>query len=595
MKTLLKNLSKKLYILPLAAATLSLGSCMEDIEPQSDVASKNQLSQDSEAFTKLVNGLKTKMTQTDTYGGSSYIGSYSEAVADWGYPCYMHMRDCLLDGMPTTGTGWNYQYVFEAATNLSSYSGYPYYYYYSMINNCNRIIATRNEDGATQSILQQLAITRTYRALSYINLTMMYEFYKTGIEDLDKKAEANGVFGLTVPLVTENTTSEEAKNNPRAPFYTMYRFIYNDLSLAEKNIAKYERSEKNDINKDVVNGLMARFWMILGSRFDRNADDLTLQLQHEQDEDGYAALGISSAKDCFAKAAEYADKVIAAGYTPTTESQWHDTSTGFNTANQAWIWDLKFSSTETTPRYWMTLTGTYAAEPTWAFPAYTSEYRCISSMLFDKIDDNDWRKTTWVAPEDAGAHTVPAKYETLLKDSSAATSSAKTSWHRLPAYTSLKFRPASGNMDSEEEGLLVAIPLMRVEEMYFIKAEAALHTSGLAAAKGLLESFMNNYRMKGGTYKCDAASADDFISELIAQKYIEFWGEDVMYNDYKRLGLKIDRKASGTNYLSAYQLKSKTGYTAPWLNFYISDVERSFNQAIAMNPDPTAYVKEYCK
>ena len=82
---------------------------------------------------------------------------------------------------------------------------------------------------------------------------------------------------------------------------------------------------------------------------------------------------------------------------------------------------------------------------------------------------------------------------------------------------------------------------------------------------------------------------------MIAQKYIEFWGEDVLFNDYKRLGLQVNRMQDDTNYLEAYQLKSKSGYTAPWMNFYIPEVERSFNKGVVMNPDPVSYIQQYCK
>lgn len=588
----MNKITKKLYILPLMAATLSLGSCIETEEP-SDRASSEQVNSNSQSFAMLVNGLKSKMTAYDTYGSTS--GSWVEALADWGYPNYMYLRDVLLDGMPTTGSSWNYQYIFEAATNVSGYAGYPYYYYYNFINNTNRILKSKNEEGATDEMKQSLAIVRTYRALCYMQLSTMYEFYKTGIDELDKKAESNGVMGLTVPLSTENTTAEEGKNNPRAPFYEMYRFIYKDLSLAEENIGSYARSEKNDINKDVINGLMARFWLNLATRFDRNPSDLAEQIQHEGDEDGFKALGITTAKECYQKAAEYAQRVINAGYTPVTESQWHDKNTGFNTANQAWVWDIKFSSTEMVPRYWCTITGLMASEPTWAMPSYSGEYRCISKNLYDQIGDGDWRKTTWVDPADAGADKVPAKYETKLQDKTTASVAAKTNWGLLPAYANLKFRPAAGNMDSEKDGLLVAIPLMRVEEMYFIKMEAALHTDGLAAAKSQLESFLNTYRYKDGSYTCKATTDEAFIQEMIAQKYIEFWGEDVLFNDYKRLGLQVNRKQSDTNYLDVYKLKSKAGYAAPWMNFYIPEVERSFNKGIVMNPDPTTYINQYCK
>ena len=228
-------------------------------------------------------------------------------------------------------------------------------------------------------------------------------------------------------------------------------------------------------------------------------------------------------------------------------------------------------------------------------PAYSGEYRCISKALYDKIGKGDWRKNSWVAPEDAGSQTVPAKYQTKLANETSASLSANTNWSRLPAYANLKFRAAGGNMDVEDDGLLVTVPLMRVEEMYFIKMEAALHTDGLAAAKSQLENFLNTYRYEDGSYTCKATTNDGFIQEMIAQKYIEFWGEDVLFNDYKRLGLQVNRMQDDTNYLEAYQLKSKSDYTAPWMNFYIPEVERSFNKGVVMNPDPVSYIQQYCK
>lgn len=42
-------------------------------------------------------------------------------------------------------------------------------------------------------------------------------------------------------------------------------------------------------------------------------------------------------------------------------------------------------------------------------------FKAISKKLFEKIPDEDWRKTTWIAPEDAGK--APGKkYRTILTD-----------------------------------------------------------------------------------------------------------------------------------------------------------------------------------
>ena len=578
----------KLFLLPtffflLPAATTS---CIDEETPTQE-ASAEQVAGSTASFKMLINGLSSKMISQQNYYGESYRGTWY-ATQDWGYPCYMYVKETMLDGFPTTDASWNYQIYYEKASNLTGYSGCPFYYYYGLINNANRILATLSDD-ATDEMLQYSAMARVYRALAYSDLAMMFEFYKTGIAELDAKAEK--ILGLTVPLVTEETTRESGKNNPRAPFYTMYRYILNDLTIAEAALKNYSRSSKSEPNIDVVNGLLSRFWLNLATRFRKYPDDLAKQLEHEGDNDGYTALGIKTAEDCYRKAQDYATKVIGAGYTPVTESQWKDAKTGFNTENQAWVWDMRYTSKEQVTDYWCSHIGLTASEPTWGMAAYGGAYRCIATKYYNRIKDGDWRKESWIAPEDAGAATPYEKYNTLLKEETTATKSEKTNFSRLPAYANLKFRPGSGSIDDEQTGMLCDVPLLRVEEMYFNVIECKFYLEGLAAGKQALESFLNTYRYTNSGYYCDATYNADFMYEMIAQKFIEFWGEGVLYNDFKRLRLAVIRDYVGSNYLEAYLLNSKDGYCAPWLNFYIPETERSFNSALEneMNPDPTPY------
>ena len=584
-----RTLYKYICLWPMIA-TLSLTACIEEELP-SDMATAGQIEGSSNSLDKLVKGLNSKMISESNYYNSSYAGTWY-ATQDWGYPCYMYIRETMLDGFPTTDASWNYQLYYESGSNLTGYTGCPYFYYYSLIDNANRILKTQDEDNMSESVTQNMGIARVYRALSYMDLSMMFEFYPTEKEELNAKAK--DVWGLTVPIVTENTTLEEGKNNPRVPFYTMYRFIYNDLSRAEEALHSYVRSERNEVNIDVVNALLSRSWLTLATRFRKFPDDLTAQLSHEGDADRGRALGITTAEECYQKAAAYADKVINAGYTPVTKEQWKDAKTGFNTANQAWVWDMRVTSQEQYSSFWCSIMGLTTSEATWAMPAYGDAYRCISNRYYNMIQAGDWRRDTWIAPEDAGSATVPARYNSLLKDESATTKADRTCFSRLPAYANLKFRPGSGSIDDELTGMLCDIPLIRVEEMHFIKIECAYYLNGLAAGCSALESFLNTYRFDSGyTYTSEANYGSAFIYEMIAQKYIEFWGEGIMYNDFKRLRLAITRMYEGSNYLDTYKMESKDGYCAPWLNFYLPDTERSFNRALdgQMNPDPTPYCK----
>ena len=578
----------RLFLLPsffflLPAVTTS---CIDEETPTQE-ASAEQVAGSTASFKMLINGLSSKMISQQNYYGESYRGTWY-ATQDWGYPCYMYVKETMLDGFPTTDASWNYQIYYEKASNLTGYSGCPFYYYYGLINNANRILATLSDD-ASDEMLQYYAMACVYRALAYSDLAMMFEFYKTGIADLDAKAEK--ILGLTVPLVTEETTRESGKNNPRAPFYTMYRYILNDLTIAEAALKSYSRSSKSEPNIDVVNGLLSRFWLNLATRFRKYPDDLAKQLEHEGDNDGFTALGIKTAEDCYRKAQDYATKVIGAGYTPVTESQWKDAKTGFNTENQAWVWEMRYTSKEQVTDYWCSHVGLTASEPTWGIAAYGGAYRCIATKYYNRIQEGDWRKESWIAPEDAGSATPSEKYNTLLKEETTATKSEKTNFSRLPAYANLKFRPGSGSIDDEQTGMLCDIPLLRVEEMYFNVIECKFYLEGLAAGKQALESFLNTYRYTNSGYYCDATYNADFMYEMIAQKFIEFWGEGVLYNDFKRLRLAVIRDYVGSNYLEAYLLNSKDGYCAPWLNFYIPETERSFNSALEneMNPDPTPY------
>ena len=574
---------KLLYILPLAAA-MNLISCIDEETPTQQ-ASANQVASSSTSLSMLVSGLKSKMI--------SYCNYYSDvtswyATQDWGYPCNMLIKETMLDGFPTTGSTWNYQTYYESATRLTSYTAPVYFFYYNLADLSNKIMKS-TEDATSKTMLNYRGIAHTYRALAYMDLALMFEFWPTGNSELDAKAK--DIWGLTVPIVTEHITAEQAKNNPRADFATMYRFIYSDLSKAKELLAGYERAEKNDVNIDVVNGLLARFWLTVATRFQRYPNDLPKQLAAEGADDGYADLGITSAADCYQKAKDCAEAVINAGYTPMTKEQWHDTKTGFNTANQAWVWDMRITSQEQYSYYWNSIMGNVASEPTWALPAYGGEYRCISTDLYHSIQDGDWRKTSWIAPEDAGATTVPAKYQTQLKDETASSKAANTNFSRLPAYANLKFRPGSGSLDDEQTGMLVDIPLMRVEEMYFIEIECEYYLNGEAPALVILDNFMNSYRFdkdSGLSYEYDIYN--NFITQMINQKYVELWGEGILYNDYKRLGMPVIRDYYGSNYVEPYNKLNHDAFgCAQWLNFYIPEAARTYNNALSgkMNPDPT--------
>ena len=220
--------------------------------------------------------------------------------------------------------------------------------------------------------------------------------------------------------------------------------------------------------------------------------------------------------------------------------------------------------------------------------------RLCDADLYSHIPESDWRRNTWISPDDAGQTSAVGNYSTTL---------GADDFAALPALTGLKFHPKAGYADSYKEGAAIDLPIIRVEEMYYILAEAKAHTEGIGAGAAVLNDFTNTYRYDtslGGAFSCPTSDIDAFNEALITQKRIEFWGEGIVFWDYKRLNHKVYRKYEGSNHPKAYQFNylpasNPSAQCCRWLNIYLPSKEYSYNSAIYndergtdfRNPDPS--------
>lgn len=571
-----KNMIRLLGAFCAVSSLVLATGCIEETLPKTE-ATPETIEKSTSSMEYMLNGLSSYFVAYDTWGSSGNTN-------DWGYPCQLYMREVMGEDFPVYDASYDYWSHIESGSGLRYAAYYSWFYYYKFIMNTNNVIAlvpdpANAEIKAVYCLGQALGL----RAMLYMELSTCFEYRTTQVESLNADAQSMGVVGLTVPIVDENTSKTDLNNNPRVPFYTMYRFIMTDLNRAETYLEGYEQATKAHANRTVVYGLKARLWLDMASRFDRKPDALAKQMSAEGSSDGYDDIGINSAMDCYAKAAEYARKAIGGGNTPLTEDQWMNSKTGFNTPQSSWMLGTYVTSKEeiNTGYYYNSFIAQIASEPTWGMPRYGSAFRLISKSLYDKISDSDWRKNSWISPDDAGKTEIPEKYRTELKGDA---------WSRLPAYANLKFRAGSGSISTIETGLIASLPIMRVEEMYFIRFEAIAHTEGVAAAAKEMADFLNTYRYTDGSYNCGATDLDSFITELMVQRRIEFWGEGINFFAYKRLGLPITRSYDGTNWLSSQRLNTKAGYTAPWMNYVLPEYERDNNQGVILNPDPSGTI-----
>ena len=559
------------------ALAIGTTGCLEEAFPEDDQQTAEQIKHANKAA--LASAIP------------AYFNVYdSNYEYDAGLPAMNVWRDAMSADLPVYNSEYDYFNWFNEQLYLGDYEMQHLFWrrYYYLLQKCNSTISVCSDDPESEDA-PYMGMALAYRAWTYMELMRTYEYRSTGVDRLDQFAETSGLYGITVPLITEKTTEDESRNLPRAPFTQMYRFIMNDLNRAEKFLDKtITVSAKNLVARGVVYGIKARLWLEMASRFENHSDDLSLQLAAE-DKEEYAdleKLNIRSANDCFAKAAEYARKAISEGtYSPTTESQWYDPNNGFNTPIPSWMLCVIITTNNglAKSRTWQTMPSFLSPEPTYGLSHYTYEaYRMIDARLFSQMDQNDWRRDTWIDPSEvANKSAFESKY-------SKATSMSYEDWSKYAAYTGFKFHPAQGAVSIYTTGNAISIPLMRIEEMYLIEAEALAHSQGAAAGKQALESFMNTYRMKSGTtYTVKNATLEGVVDAVFCQKRIELWGEGLILWDYSRLEKPIERGYPGTNHVRKYRYNSYANKVAPWTIFYIPSSVHELNPACKLNPDPS--------
>ena len=331
------------------------------------------------------------------------------------------------------------------------------------------------------------------RAFDYLNLVQAYQFTYIGHEN-DK----------AVPLVLETMTDEQMFNNPRATVSAVYEQIMSDLNRAIGLFeeAGEERSSKAEIDIQVAYGLRARANLLMGN-------------------------WSAAAQDAEAARQGAVPYSIAEVSIPS-----------FVDANaSSWIWGAIVTSLDDAvqtgiinwPSHMCSLTGNGYTTGT----GVDTAHRRISSSLWAQIPDTDVRKGWWV-DEDYHSDLLVNAYGPRI-------AAALPEAAYFAPYTNVKFGTVSGgyfDTDNSQDW-----PLMRVEEMILIEAEALARNNDLANGKSLLEAFIQNYR--DPAYICTAATLDDFIDEVWKQRRIELWGEGFALFDILRLKKPIIRIGAG--------------------------------------------------
>ena len=534
---------KSIFGLCVAAVSLSsLTGCMEETEPTT-VATEKQIQQSSSASDAFLMAMP------------AYFNHFNATLADdpyswhavFGYSAMMYIRDLMTQDMVFGGeTGYSVHFNIFARDKYQGdgylYGQYINNYYYELVLAANNMIGSVNPDNATPEQLGNLGAGLAFRALAYLDMARMYEWLPND-KTTSTNADGNDISGLTVPIVTAEMDQTQATNNPRATHQQMFDFIKNDLDNAEKYIVNLTTRSDNVLpDLACVYGLKARLYMW-------NEDYANAEK--------YARLAINNAS-----------------VAPMTENDGTNTTTGFNDISK-WMWGAKLTSEDDAVKSGIVNWVSWASNQT-SFGytgGGTGMYTMVDRKMYDRMSDTDWRKLEFMAPEGSA---LEGKNKLI---------SGYDHWNEIPAYAALKFRPAQGNATEYQTGAATAYPIMRVEEMYFIEAEAAAHQDAARGAK-LLTEFMKSYR--DPNYSTKKTSTDDVVEEIVFQKRVELWGEGQTFFDIKRLNYSVTRGYPGTNCGDELSRLNTKGRPA-WMNLVLIRTEANNNKALVgkNNPDPS--------
>lgn len=542
-------MNNRYFVALLGSAMLLTTSCSDlDTNPSGSTMSDGQLNevlaQDPSKLKSEVSGMYANMIE---YGAiTQWYGTGQPRHYDFGYASTMMMMDASGQDEPSQVSGYNWynkplRFVDRTANSETTY--FIWNQCYKNIKAANDVLKSVDLENLSDVAKSYVGQAYAMRAFEYFTLIQLYQFSYKGHED-----------AAGVPIVTEKTAEAEA-NNPRAAVKDVYKQIMDDLNTAIDYLTD-SRSAKSEINRQVAYGLRARVNLVMQNWSDAAADAQ--------------------------KAAE--------GYTPLSKDA--AAAPGFNDVSASnWIWgnivdesnDIVQSGILNFPSMMCSFTGN----------GYSPTYACrmINSKLWKEIPSTDVRKGWWIdenlnSPIVNPKYVVHQEYEdedgNVVKYLAVYNQTGDEVADITEPYTNVKFGAYKNQYGNELNAC--DIPLMRVEEMILIQAEATAMGGNIEEGKRILENFVRTYR--DPSYTCNATTAEGVQDAVWFQRRVELWGEGFSFTDLLRLKKPLDR--TGANY--EVSVRFNLPAESPIFLYLIPEDEENHNEALVGNNNPVVAV-----
>lgn len=519
------------------AMSLTLSACQkqfDDIVPSGNLLSPKQVQEGAgvseDAKVAVLSGLYSMLTASLLIEEAGH--------ADFGYPAYALLLEHAGDNVVSATADYNWfniQLSWSKFNSLQSAASRRWWgFSYKNIKVTNDLLLTTNKED--KAILGQ---ARAMRAWNYFNLARLFQKTYVGNEN-----------ALCVPIVKEDTPTAVIGNNPRATVKEVYDFILSDLNESLELLKGYRGANKAQVSEAVAYGIRARVHLTMAKYAEAAAD-----AQKAIDLSGASPFGI---EDC-------------------SIPNFDDVATAKNA-----MWGIIITSEDA-------VTKTVIANYTSMFnslcfgaPAYTTtvnQFKQINTRLYDRIPATDVRKGWWTNEPlgTTGKFTSP-----LLQK--AYPDKVDFLAGKLPRYTHVKFAP--NNKKTDDPVNAVDYMLMRVEEMYYILAEAKAMAGDFAGGKQTLEAFEKAYR--NPQFASTATNAVELQNEIYTIKRYEFYGEGISWFDMLRLSKGLDRVDVATKNDGGYPPTARFNIdgTSDLFVLMIPESEMQVNKALEGKNNP---------
>ena len=480
---------KAKYILASAAlsATVLTGCVDLDTAPMSQYVTSEQKAEIYESDpTKTEAGVNSVFAQYSVYmavTGSSHI--------DFGYPSIMLFTDTNGMDYVSKDNGYNWtggSLEFSDRVYTSSNCNIAWSTLYSMIYTSNSVadMIVDPQDATSKFYLGQALGSR---AFDYWVLAQLYQF-----NYVDHKSSP------CVPIITEkNAVQVSAEGAPRATVEEVYAQIMSDINksielLTAAQAEGVKRADKRYLDLATAYGLRARI-------------NLTMEKWSDAAADAEAAIKNSSA-------------------TPYTIAQVSKPAF-MDSKDNAWMWGIVIAETDRVVTSGIVNWPSHMGSLSYGYANFSGGHQ-INKGLYNSIPATDVRKGWWI-DENCFSPNLDEDQAWFVD------------YCAYAPYTNVKFAPYNNEVYTSTNAN--DIPLMRIEEMYLIKAEAEAMAGNPAAGAATLEGLIKTYRDPEYTFA--SASAQEVQEEVWHQRRIELWGEGLSWFDIMRLKKPVDRRRGG--------------------------------------------------